>query len=106
MTNWRRAAIGVAGAVVVAVAAGAVAFRALADPERLKAEARAKARSAWSRELGMGAASFVLFPRPTFVANDVTVASAPWAKDRDLLHADRVMGHLALLPLLVGKVRV
>lgn len=106
MTNWRRAAIGIAGAVVVAVAAGAVAFRTLADPERLKAEARAKARSAWSRELGMGVATFVLFPRPTFVANDVTLASAPWAKDRELLRADRVMGHLALLPLLVGKVRV
>ena len=106
MTNWRRAAIGVAGAVVVAVAAGAVAFRTLADPERLKADARAKARSAWSRDLDMGAASFVLFPRPTFVANDVALASAPWAKDRELLRADRVMGHLALLPLLVGKLRV
>ena len=106
MTNWRRAAIGVAGAVVLAVAAGAVAFRTLADPERLKAEARAKARSAWSRDLAMGDASFELFPRPTFVANDVAVASAPWAKDRDLFRADRVMGHLALLPLLVGKVRV
>jgi uncharacterized protein involved in outer membrane biogenesis len=106
MTKWRRAAIGVAVAVGVAAAAGAVAFRTLADPERLKAEARAKARSAWSRELDMGATSFALFPRPTFVANDVTLASAPWARDRDLLRADRVMGHLALLPLLVGKVRV
>jgi AsmA family protein len=106
MTNWRRAAIGVAGAVVLAVAAGAVAFRTLADPERLKAEARAKARSAWSRELAMGAATFELFPRPTFVANDVALASAPWAKDRDLLRADRVTGHVALVPLLVGKIRL
>jgi len=106
MTSWRRAAIGVAGAVVVAVAAGAVAFRTLADPERLKAQARAKARSAWSRDLAMGEASFELFPRPTFVANDVTLASAPWARDRDLFRADRVIGHLALLPLLVGTVRV
>jgi hypothetical protein len=106
MTSWRRAAIGIAGAVLVAVAAGAVAFHTLADPERLKAQARAKARSAWSRELDMGAVGFELFPRPSFVANDVVLRSAPWAKDPDLLRADRVMGHLALLPLLVGRAHI
>lgn len=106
MTNWRRAAIGTAGAILVAVAAGAVALRTLADPERLKTEARAKARAAWSRELDMGAVAFEVFPRPTFVAMDVVLANPSWTKEREMLRADRVRGHLALLPLLIGKVRV
>jgi len=100
------AALGLAGAVAIAIVAGIVALHALADPERLRKDARDKARVAWGRELAMKDVSFSLFPYPRLVASDVSLANPSWAKERELAHADRVIAGLALLPLLTGKLHV
>ena len=106
MARWRRAALGVAGAALVAGAAGVFAIHKLADPERLRKEAHDKARIAWDRELTVGDASFSLFPSPRLVATDVSLANPSWAKERLLAHADRVIAGLAFFPLLAGKLHV
>ena len=106
MARWRKAALGLAGAAVIAGAAAVAALHALADPARLRDEAQAKARAAWGRELTMREASFALFPYPRLVATDVSLANPPWAKERSLAHADRVIAGLAFFPLLAGKLHV
>ncbi len=104
--NWRRASLGIAGAAVVVIVAGALALHAPVDPARLRAQAIDMARSKLSRDLAIGSLTFKLLPRPTFLAEDVALANPPWAKERTLIHADHVSARLALLPLLVGMVRL
>jgi uncharacterized protein involved in outer membrane biogenesis len=106
MNNWRRIALLVAGAfALIAVAAG-LAIHRYADPQRLAQEARQRVHAAWNRDLTLGAVEFQLFPRPVLVAEDAALSSAPWAKDRNLAQAHRLVARLALLPLLVGTLRV
>src|SRR5512135_810482 len=53
-----------------------------------------------------GAVRLDLFPRPTLVAHDLVLANPAWAKERELVHARRVVANLALWPLLLGRTRV
>jgi uncharacterized protein involved in outer membrane biogenesis len=106
MKNWRRVALLLAGAFALLAVAAGLAIQRYADPQRLAQEARARVHAAWNRDLTLRAVDFELLPRPVMVAEDVTLSNAPWAKDRDFTHADRLVARLALLPLLVGTFRV
>jgi uncharacterized protein involved in outer membrane biogenesis len=106
MTGWRRTALGTLAALAVLVAAGALALHKLADPQRLREEARSRARQAWSRELDLASVSFALFPRPTFYARDLRIANPPWAAERELVHADRATARVSFFPLLMGSIRL
>ena len=106
MTKWSKAALGLAGTVVLAAVAGALALHTLVDPDHLAKEARERARTALGRELRLGAVRLELFPRPVLVAEDLAVANPPWAKEPELVHARRVVAALSLWPLLLGKTRV
>ncbi|HUJ01847.1 MAG TPA: AsmA family protein, partial [Usitatibacter sp.] len=106
MTKWGKAAMGLAGAVVLAAVAGALALRTLIDPDRLAKEARERAHAALGRDLQLGAVRLDLFPRPTLVAEDLVLANPAWAKERDLVHARRVVANLSFWPLLLGRTRV
>ena len=105
MKPWRRAAFGFAATAAVLGIAAAIALHVIVDPERLKRQAREKAREAWSRELAIGDMSLRLLPLPSLHASDVTVADAPGDKDAWHLHADRVVVGLQFWPLLVGEAR-
>ncbi|HEY4998231.1 MAG TPA: AsmA family protein, partial [Usitatibacter sp.] len=104
--NWRRTAAWTTGALLVAAAAGAIAFHTLVDPERLKAIAREAAMQAGSRELAIGEISLSLFPWPAIDARDVALANPRGARSRNLVQAERVRARFALLPLLVGNVSI
>ncbi|HXS53626.1 MAG TPA: AsmA family protein [Usitatibacter sp.] len=106
MMKWSKAALGLAGVVVLAGVAGALALRTLVDPVHLAKEAHERARSALGRDLTLGAVRLDLFPRPTLVAQDLVLANPPWAAQRELLHARRVVAKLALWPLVLGRTRV
>ena len=102
---WRRAVLGFAATAAVLAIAAAIALQVIFDPERLKKQAREKAREAWSRDLAIGDISLHLLPLPSLHASDVTVADAPGEKNPWRLHADRVVVGLALWPLLIGEAR-
>jgi AsmA family protein len=104
--SWRPAALGTAGALAIAAVFGVIAVHALVDPERMKQIARDKAQQAWGRELAMTSIELDFLPRPALHARGVSLANPPWAKSGHLIESDDVVGELALLPLLVGKVRV
>jgi len=50
MKTWHKMTLRTLGALVVLLLLAAVASRVLVNPEKLKALAREKAQSAWSRE--------------------------------------------------------
>jgi hypothetical protein len=104
--DWRKAAAWTAGIAGLLVAAGAIAFHVMVDPQRIKAAALEHARSAWQRELLLEDVSLTLFPAPAFEAARVSFSNPPWCRDPHLLQADRVRADLELLPLLWGEVRV
>jgi len=106
MTKWSKAALGLAGVVVLAVVAGGLALRTLVDPAHLAKEARERAHAALGRDLQLGAVRLDVFPRPTLVAHDLVLANPSWAKERELVHARRVVAKLSLWPLLLGRTRV
>ncbi len=106
MTKWHTAVPGLAGALVLAAVAGVLALRTLVDPAHLAAQARATAEARLGRELRLGAVRLELFPRPTLVAQDLVLANPPWAKERELVHARRVVANLSFWPLLLGRARV
>ncbi len=106
MQTWRRMALLVAGAITLIAVAAGLAIHHYAEPDRLAQEARARVRAAWNRELTVRSMDFQLFPRPVLVADDATLSNPPWAKDRNLAQAHRLVARLALLPLLVGTFRV
>ncbi|MEP7067660.1 MAG: AsmA family protein [Usitatibacter sp.] len=106
MTKWRKTAIWALAIAVLAVAAGAFALPRLVDPDRLKRVARDKAAAAWSRELSIGDVTLTFLPMPAHHAERVALANPAWANSRQLFTAESVDARLALLPLLLGKVRV
>jgi hypothetical protein len=106
MRKWSKAALGLAGVVVLAAVAGALEVRTLVDPAHLAKEARERARSALGRDLTLGAVRLDLCPRPTLVVQDLALANPPWAAGRELLHARRVVAKLSLWPLVLGRTRV
>ena len=106
MKRWQKATLATGGAAIVLGACAVTAIHVLVDPERLKTLARDKARTLWSRDLAIGSASLQLFPLPAVYAENVVLANPPWAKERNLVEADSMSARIALLPLLVGKVRI
>lgn len=105
MSRMRRWVIGFVGAIAVLGIAGAVALHALVDPDLIKRVAREKAQAAWSRDLAIGEASLQLWPLPALHAEKVALANPAGSKHAYLLQVESVSARLALLPLLVGKVR-
>ncbi|MGZ5597494.1 MAG: AsmA family protein [Usitatibacter sp.] len=106
MRGRRRIASWIAGALLAAGICGAIALHLLVDPEHLKRVAQDKARQAWSRELSIGDMSLSFFPLPALSATDLALANPPWARNRALVRVQEARARLALLPLLVGKVRL
>ena len=104
--RWRRVAAWTAGVVALVAVAGAAAFHALVDPERLADRMRERTRASWGRELAVGAISLELLPRPAMRATQVALSNPDWAKDRHFLVAESVAANFELLPLLVGRVQV
>jgi len=104
MGRWRRVAVGSALALAAVIAGGAVVLHALVDPERVKALAREKARTALSRDLTLGDVSVRLLPLPTIDASDVAL-SARDGKSA-FLRAKEVDARLDLFALLAGKTRL
>ncbi len=106
MINWRKTALWTAAGISVLVAGAAVAVHVLVDSARLRQIAHDKAQAAWGRELSIGEVSLALWPLPALYAERMALANPPWARDPELLQADGVTARLALLPLLIGKVRI
>ena len=106
MKTWHKMTLRTLGALVVLLLLAAVASRVLVNPEKLKALAREKAQSAWSRDLTIGQLEFGFLPAPWLQADDVSFANPPWAGERHFFHADRITAHLALLPLIGGNVKL
>jgi hypothetical protein len=106
MRTWQRVALLFAGAIALIAVAAGLAIHRYAEPQRLAQEARARAHAAWNRDLTLGQVDFELFPRPVLVAQDATLSNPPWAKERNLAQAHRLVARLALLPLLTGTLRV
>lgn len=102
--TWIAACAGTAAAL--AAIAGAVAFHRVADPGRLTAQAREKARTAWGRELEIGSLALQLLPRPAVRAEKIALANPPWAKAAHFLVAEQVTAAFELLPLLSGRLEV
>jgi uncharacterized protein involved in outer membrane biogenesis len=73
--RWRRVAAWTAGIGVAVIAVAAVAIHALVDSETLAAHARERAKSAWGRDLTVGAISVEILPRPALLARDVTLSN-------------------------------
>src|SRR5688572_759716 len=105
MNKPRRAAIGAAAALVLLAIAAALMVHWLADPERLKHDAREKAREEWARDLTVGDLVLVWLPLPALHATKVRLGGAPGEETSWELHADRAVLGLELLPLLIGKLR-
>ena len=105
MKPWQRAALASAAAVALLGIGAALVLHAVTDPERLKTQARERAREAWSRDLTIGDLSLRWLPLPALQANDVSIADAPGDKDPWRLHADEVVIGLELWPLLAGEAR-
>jgi AsmA family protein len=106
MTKWRKVALGCTAAAILVAIAASLALHALVDPERLKRVARDKAQAAWSRELSVAAVSLQLWPLPALHAEKIALANPAWAKAPQLFQAESVDARLAILPLLIGRVRV
>jgi AsmA family protein len=105
MTNWRKAAFWSAGALALVGLAAALAIHAIVDPERLKKVAREKALAAWNRDLAIGDVSLQFLPMPALHAEKVVLSNPPGSPIPRLLLAESITADLALLPLLLGKVR-
>lgn len=106
MPRLRRWAIWSVATIAVLGIVGAASLHALIDPERLKRVVRAKAQAAWSRDLAIGEASLQLWPVPALHLEKVALANPAGSKYPYLLQADSVSARFALLPLLVGEVRI
>ena len=88
------------GAVLVltlVVGGGAMAWRTLADPQRVRQQAQERVRAKWNRELEIGTLEVRLTPRPTIDAHDVRIEG--------MGAAGHVTATLQLWPLLFGHVR-
>ena len=101
--NWRRTAFHVVGLVAMVGIALTLALNAMIDPERLKAQARAKAKADLGRDLAILDISLRLLPLPMIHAEDVALTDAAAAAEFPKVTAERVSARLALLPLLLGK---
>jgi hypothetical protein len=104
--NWRRTAIYTTGLVVLAGTAVSLALHAVVDPERLKRQARDKAKAELGRDLAIADISLQLLPLPMLFAEQVKLSDPDKTKDFPLVTAESVTTHLQLLPLLLGKASI
>ncbi|HET7401233.1 MAG TPA: AsmA family protein [Usitatibacter sp.] len=104
MSTWQKTALRIAAALAVLGVVAAIAIHLLVDPEKLKALAREKAQANWSRDIAIGSLDLGFFPVPWLEARDVSFSNPPWASERHLFQAQRITAHLALWPLVTGKV--
>jgi hypothetical protein len=97
-----------AAATLVAAAGIAVAILAhTVDVERYARAWLDDARKTTGRELRVGGRlALSLFPQPAVVAEDVSIANAPWGSRKDMARVARVEARVALLPLLRGEIRI
>ncbi|HUQ28874.1 MAG TPA: AsmA family protein [Usitatibacter sp.] len=95
--NRRNLAFGCTLVLALVVGGGALAVHTLASPERIKAQAQAKVRAKWNRELAMDTVDVKILPRPTVHAAGVSVEG--FGK------AERVTTTMQIVPLLFGRVQ-
>jgi AsmA family protein len=104
MTRARKILVGVVGAFVVLIVAGAVLLSTI-DLTQHVAFVEAKAKEATGRELKLkGEIGFKLSLFPTVAANDVSFQNAPWGSRPQMAKVKRVEIQVGLLPLLTGDV--
>jgi uncharacterized protein involved in outer membrane biogenesis len=104
--NWRKTALWAAGIPIVLAVGCVVALKVIVDPERLKAMARERVRAVTGRELMVERIDLSFFPVPAVHATKVALANPGWAREKNLVQIDEVYAHLALLPLLAGRMQV
>ncbi len=103
---WRYGLLGVAGVVVLAVAAAAVLV-ARFDPNSLKPRIEAAVQRATGRDLGLYGPIRVRWSlRPTVELRDVTFANPPGFSRPQMATADSLEVRFALLPLLRHRVEI
>ena len=100
MSRLSKVLIGVAVAIVLAIAALAVVIASV-DPSTLIAPVQAQVKAATGRDLAVrGGARIALSLHPRVVLTDVTLSNAPWGKAPQLAKIERLELAAELLPLL------
>lgn len=106
MPRWVKYAVIGSAALAVAVATGLLALVHIVDLDRYARQALDEAKNMTGRELHVGGRLAVsIFPQPAVVAEDVSLANAPWGSRKEMARIARVEVRIALLPLLRGSVR-
>lgn len=102
----KKAVIAVAATLAVVVVAGVV-VPFLIPAGTWKSQIEERVSAATGRELTIaGPVHLSLLPAVAFVANDVTLANAPGARDRDMVSVGKLEVRVRLLPLLSGKLAI
>lgn len=102
---WLRVLVGTAIAIV-ALFVGALVALSFVDWNKYVALAAATVKDATGRELKVGGPIEIGMLPPRLIADDVSVANAPWGSRPEMIAAKRVEVRAALLPLLTGDVRL
>ena len=104
---WRRPLFLIPFGLLVTLALG-IAALVVAPPVALVREQLARiVEEATGRELKvMGTVKLAVYPRPSLILEDVTLAGPPDAAGPDLLRAERIAGEVNPLPLLSGKTEI
>jgi hypothetical protein len=102
----RKVLIGATLVLVLSCSAVAVALEVLVDADDLAAWVAPRASAALNRDVTVGEASLVLLPWPGVRISDVRVANPSRFSEQPLLRSENLWMDVALLPLLVGQVRV
>jgi hypothetical protein len=105
--SWLKLALTSVAAIGVFALIGIVVLGYTIDAKRVAALAAGEVRDATGRDLKIGGRLDVsFFPRLAILAEDVSLANAPWGSRPELARAKRVSGSIALLPLLGGRIHI
>lgn len=104
MRKWQKGLLWGIGGLVLVLVVAVITLHLLTDDARLKAIAQNKVQQTMGRQLNLQSVGWQLFPYPRLTASGVAISNPAWAQDRHFLEADKVAAHLALMPLLTGKV--
>lgn len=102
---WARIVIGAAVVVVVAIVGTFVAL-SLVDWSKYVALAAAEVKEATSRDLRIAGKIDVGLLPPRLIVDDVSLTNAEWGSRPEMVKAKHVEIRAALLPLLIGEVRL
>jgi len=101
---WRRPLILIPLGLILVLALGIAALIVSPPVALLHAELTRMVESATGRELKVaGAVKLALYPRPSLIVEDVTLAGPPNAVGPELLRAERIAGEVNPLALVSGR---